>query len=204
MRPVALAKTSSLELPQGNPLALTNRLNLQLLELPDALAKLEGVAMELEDCAFPTLKKVTCTSDTEEAFNEANWAILVGAIPRQEGMERGDLLKVNGGIFIPQGEALGRVAADDIQTLVVGNPCNSNALIAMHQAKDISPQRFYAMTMLDENRAKAQLAKRAGVAVTAVTQMTIWGNHSATQWPDFFNAKIDGKPAPKSLAILTG
>ena len=168
---------------------------LQLLELPAALPALEGVAMELDDCAFPLLKKITCTSELNTAFDGANWAILVGAVPRKEGMERSDLLKVNGGIFIPQGKAINNSAADDVRVLVVGNPCNTNALIAMHTAKDVPRQRFHAMTMLDENRAKTQLAQKAGVDVAAVSNITIWGNHSATQWPDFYNAKINGLPA---------
>ena len=133
------------------------------------------------------------------AFKDANWALLVGAIPRKDGMERADLLNVNGGIFGPQGKAINDNAADDVRVLVVGNPCNTNALIAMHSAPDVPNDRFFAMTMLDENRAKTQLAKKAGVDVTSVSNMTIWGNHSATQWPDFYNAKIDGKPATEVI-----
>ncbi|MAE74691.1 MAG: malate dehydrogenase [Bdellovibrionaceae bacterium] len=168
---------------------------LSLLELEPALPALEGVAMELDDCAFPLLKNITCTSDLNTAFSGVNWALLVGAVPRKDGMERADLLKVNGGIFGPQGKAINDNAASDVRTLVVGNPCNTNAFIAMNAAKDVPNDRFFAMTMLDENRAKTQLAKKAGVDVTAVTNMTIWGNHSATQWPDFYNAKINGKAA---------
>lgn len=169
--------------------------DLHLLELEAALPALEGVAMELDDCAFPLLKNVVCTSDLSKAFDGINWALMVGAVPRKAGMERSDLLKINGGIFTKQGEALSQYAASDIRTLVVGNPCNTNALIAMHNAKDVPHDRFYAMTMLDEKRARFQLAKKAGVDVTAVTEMTIWGNHSATQYPDFYHAKINGRSA---------
>src|SRR5690606_21651565 len=158
-----------------------------------------GVAMELDDCAFPLLKNIVCTSDLKTAFNGINWALLVGAVPRKDGMERADLLKINGGIFGPQGKAMAEVGASDVRALVVGNPCNTNALIAMHAAKGLPQDRFVAMTMLDENRAKIQLAKKAGVDVTAVTNMTIWGNHSATQWPDFYNAKINGKKATEVI-----
>ena len=136
-----------------------------------------------------------CTSDLKTAFNGINWALLVGAVPRKDGMERADLLKINGGIFGPQGKAMAEVGASDVRALVVGNPCNTNSLIAMHSAKGLTQDRFFAMTMLDENRAKTQLAKKAGVDISAVTNMTIWGNHSATQWPDFYNAKIGGKKA---------
>lgn len=173
---------------------------LQLLELEQALPALNGVAMELDDCAFPLLKNIVCTSDLKTAFNGINWALLVGAVPRKDGMERADLLKINGGIFGPQGKAMAEVGASDVRALVVGNPCNTNALIAMHSAKGLPQDRFFAMTMLDENRAKIQLAKKAGVDVTAVTNMTIWGNHSATQWPDFYNAKINGKNATEVIS----
>ncbi len=168
---------------------------LQLLELPAALGALQGVAMELEDCAFPLLKNVVCTSDLKEVFSGVNYAILVGAIPRKDGMERGDLLKVNGGIFAPQGKAINDHGASDARVFVVGNPCNTNCLIAMHAAKDMPKDRFFAMTTLDENRAKAQLAVKAGVSIEEVKKMTIWGNHSATQYPDFYNATINGKRA---------
>ncbi len=167
---------------------------LQLLELERALPALEGVAMELEDCAFGLLKNIVCTHDLKTAFKDINWALLVGSVPRKEGMERADLLKVNGGIFAPQGKALNDYAASNVKALVVGNPCNTNALIAMNAAKDIPKENFFAMTMLDENRAKAQLAKKACSSVASVSNMTIWGNHSATQWPDFTNAKIQGRP----------
>lgn len=166
---------------------------LQLLELEHALPALQGVAMELDDCAFPLLKKITCTSDLNVAMKDVNWAILVGSVPRKDGMERADLLKINGGIFTGQGKAINDNAAKDVRVFVVGNPCNTNCLIAMNAAKDIPNDRFFAMTSLDENRAKTQLAQKAGVDVTEVQNMTIWGNHSATQYPDFFNAKIGGK-----------
>lgn len=169
---------------------------LQLIELEQALGALKGVAMELDDCAFPLLKKITCTSDLSVGFKDVNWAILVGSVPRKDGMERADLLKINGGIFTAQGKAIADNAAADVRVFVVGNPCNTNALIAMNAAKaKVSADRFYAMTTLDENRAKTQLAQKAGVDVSAVTNMTIWGNHSATQYPDFYNAKINGKSA---------
>ncbi len=172
---------------------------LNLLELPQAINALEGVAMELDDCAFPNLKKITCTDQLDVAMDSINWALLVGAVPRKQGMERSDLLKVNGQIFGPQGKAINNKAAKDVRVLVVGNPCNTNCYIAMNNALDIPKNRFFAMTMLDENRAKIQLAKKAGVAVTEVSNVTIWGNHSATQYPDFFNAKINGRPASEVI-----
>ena len=175
------------------------KVELRLLELPSAQKALEGVAMELEDCAFPLLEGIICTSELKTAFDGAHWALLVGAVPRKEGMERADLLKVNGGIFVPQGKAINDFAANDIQVLVVGNPCNTNALIAQYAARDIPKNRFYAMTMLDENRAKALLAQKSGHPTTAISHMTIWGNHSATQWPDFYNAKIDGHATPEII-----
>jgi len=168
---------------------------LQLLELEQALPALHGVAMELDDCAFPLLKKIVCTSDLNQAMKGANWALLVGSVPRKQGMERSDLLQINGGIFTKQGQAINDYAADDVNVFVVGNPCNTNCLIAMHHARDVPNNRFHAMTMLDELRARTQLATKAGVAITDVTQMTIWGNHSATQYPDFYNAKINGQSA---------
>lgn len=168
---------------------------LNLLELPQALPSLEGVAMELDDCAFPLLKRVYCTSNINDAMDGTNWALLVGSVPRKQGMERSDLLKINGGVFIDQGKAINARASDDVRIFVVGNPCNTNCLIAKHHAKDIPDNRFYAMTMLDELRSRTQLAKKAGVDLSAVSEMTIWGNHSATQYPDFYNAKINGKSA---------
>ena len=168
---------------------------LQLIEIPPALGALEGVVMELQDCAFPLLKGIKPTADINEGFSGVNWALLVGSVPRKAGMERKDLLGINGKIFTGQGQAIQRGAASDVRVLVVGNPCNTNCLIAMNNAKDIPTDRWFAMTRLDENRAKSQLAIKAGVEITKVSNMTIWGNHSATQYPDFYNAKIDGKPA---------
>jgi malate dehydrogenase len=170
--------------------------HLQLIEIPPALPSLNGVVMELQDCAFPLLKGITATSDLDVGFRGVNWALLVGSVPRKAGMERKDLLGINGKIFVGQGNALERGAASDVRILVVGNPCNTNCLIAMNNAKSIPSDRWYAMTRLDENRAKSQLALRAGVQVTEVSNMAIWGNHSATQYPDFYNARISGKPAP--------
>src|SRR5580693_8382428 len=172
---------------------------LKLIEIPEALKALEGVVMELEDCAFPLITKLTPTADLSEGFRGVNWALLVGSVPRKAGMERKDLLGINGKIFIGQGHAIQKNAASDVRIHVVGNPCNTNCLIAMNNAPDVPRDRFFAMTRLDENRAKAQLAKKAGVDVTAVTNMTIWGNHSATQYPDFTSAKISGKPAAEVI-----
>lgn len=172
---------------------------LNLLELEPALPALHGVAMELDDCAFPLLKRIACTSDLNKAMDGVNWALLVGSVPRKQGMERSDLLQINGGIFTKQGHAINDNASDDVRVFVVGNPCNTNCLIAMHHAKDISNDRFFSMTTLDELRARTQLAQKAGVDITAVTQMTIWGNHSATQYPDFYNAKINGVSAPQVI-----
>lgn len=177
-------------------------LEFRLLELEATMPALEGVAMELDDCAFPLLKKITCTSDINTAMQGTNWALLVGAVPRKAGMERSDLLKINGGIFKAQGKAINDHAADNVRILVVGNPCNTNALITMHHAKDIPQDRFYAMTMLDENRARMQLAKKAGVEVTAVENLYIWGNHSATQYPDFYHATIQQKPVTEVISDL--
>lgn len=174
--------------------------DLHLLELEQSLPTLRGVVMELEDCAFPLLRNIVCTSDLKTAMSGVNMALLVGAVPRKAGMERGDLLKINGGIFTAQGRAINDHAASDVQILVVGNPCNTNCLIAMHNAPDVPRDRFYAMTRLDENRAKALLAKRANVAVTAIENMIVWGNHSATQYPDFYNAKINGKQATQVIS----
>lgn len=173
---------------------------LQLLELEQALPAAKGVIMELDDCAFPLLQKVSVSHKAEEAFADVNWALLVGSVPRKAGMERGDLLKINGSIFTSQGKAIESSAASDVRILVVGNPCNTNCLIAMNNAKKIPANRWFALTKLDENRAKSQLAQKAGVPVSQVSNMTIWGNHSATQYPDFFNAKISGKPAPDKIA----
>ena len=172
---------------------------LNLLELPQSMPMLEGVAMELDDCAFPLLKRIVCTSELKTAMDGVNWALLVGSSPRKQGMERSDLLQINGGIFSQQGQALNDWAAKDVRAVVVGNPCNTNCLIAMNHAKDIPSDRFYAMTALDELRSRTQLAKKAGVDVTAVTQMTIWGNHSSTQYPDFEHAKINGISAAQVI-----
>lgn len=172
---------------------------LNLIELEQALPALNGVAMELEDCAFPLLKRIVCTSSLKEGMDGVNWALLVGSVPRKQGMERSDLLEINGGIFIEQGRAINDFGADDVRAFVVGNPCNTNCLIAKYNAPDVPDDRFFAMTTLDELRARAQLAIKAGVDVTEVSQMTIWGNHSATQYPDFYNAKINGISAAKVI-----
>ncbi|MDQ1456419.1 MAG: malate dehydrogenase [Actinomycetota bacterium] len=168
---------------------------LHLLEITPALGALGGVVMELDDCAFPLLAGVVATDDAHKAFDGVNTALLVGSRPRTKGMERKELLEANGAIFTAQGKALASSAADDVRVLVVGNPANTNCLIAMNNAKSIPPERFTAMTRLDHNRAKAQIAAKTGAQVAAVTNMTIWGNHSATQYPDLFNAKVDGKTA---------
>jgi malate dehydrogenase len=168
---------------------------LHLIEIPDALGALDGVVMELHDCAFPLLESVVPTADLSEGFRDINWALLVGSVPRKAGMERKDLLGINGKIFIGQGQAIEKNAASDVRVLVVGNPCNTNCLIAMNNAKEIPRDRWFAMTRLDENRARAQLAHKAGVGIGLVTNMTIWGNHSSTQYPDFYNARIDNRLA---------
>jgi malate dehydrogenase len=172
---------------------------LNLIEIQPALDTLKGVVMELDDCAFPLLKEVVATTDLDEGFKDVNWALLVGSVPRKAGMERGDLLNINGKIFTSQGQAIARNAASDVRILVVGNPCNTNCLIAMNNAAGVPNDRWFAMTMLDENRAKTQLAQKAGVDVTEVTNMTIWGNHSATQYPDFYSAQISGKSAAEVI-----
>lgn len=173
---------------------------LRLIEIEPAMKALEGVAMELDDCAFPLLSDIVMTTDLSVGFNSTSWALLVGAMPRKAGMERGDLLSVNGGIFGPQGRAIQENAASDIRVLVVGNPCNTNCLIARSNAPDIPAERFFAMTRLDQNRAKTQLAKKAGVTVDDVSNVAIWGNHSATQFPDFANARIHGVPVPEVIS----
>ncbi len=172
---------------------------LRLLEIEPAMKALGGVAMELDDCAFPLLAGIETTSDLKNAFDGTSWALLVGSIPRKAGMERGDLLNVNGGIFKPQGQAINAHAASDVRVLVVGNPCNTNCLIARSNAPDVPADRWFAMTRLDENRAQTQLAQKAGVPVAQVSNVTIWGNHSATQYPDFANARIGGKPATEVI-----
>lgn len=172
---------------------------LHLIEIEPALPALGGVVMELDDCAFPLVKGIIPTSNLDEGFRGVNWALLVGSVPRKAGMERKDLLGINGKIFIGQGKAIEKNAARNVRVLVVGNPCNTNCLIAMNNAPGIPRDRFYAMTRLDENRAKSQLAKKAGVDVTAVTNVAVWGNHSSTQFPDFYNAKVNGRPATAAI-----
>src|ERR1051326_3009268 len=172
---------------------------LHLIEIPPALPALDGVVMELHDCAFPLLQSIVPTADLDEGFRDINWALLVGSVPRKAGMERKDLLGINGKIFIGQGQALQKNAASDVRVLVVGNPCNTNCLIAMNNAPRVPRDRFFAMTRLDENRARTQLAKKASVAVTAVTNLAVWGNHSSTMFPDFYNAKIAGRPVPDAI-----
>jgi len=174
------------------------RIILQLLEVTPALGALSGVKMELDDCAFPLLDGVVCTDDANVAFGDADVALLVGAMPRKDGMERKDLLSANGGIFKPQGEAIAKNAKKDIKVLVVGNPANTNALIALNNAAGIDPRQFTAMTRLDHNRAMSQLAERVNRPLSSITKMTVWGNHSTTQYPDLSHCEVDGKPA-KSL-----
>jgi malate dehydrogenase len=183
----------------GSMLGPDEPVELRLLEITPALPALEGVVMELDDCAFPLLSNVEIGDDPNAIFEGVNLACLVGARPRSKGMERGDLLEANGAIFKPQGRALNDHAADDIKVLVTGNPANTNALIAMSNAPDIPPERFNALTRLDHNRAIAQLAAKTGSSVNDVSQMTIWGNHSATQYPDLFNAKVGGRNAAEAV-----
>jgi malate dehydrogenase len=172
---------------------------LHLIEIEPVLPALSGVVMELDDCAFPLLKGVVATANLDEGFRGVNWALLVGSIPRKAGMERKDLLGINGKIFIGQGQAIQKNAASDVRVHVVGNPCNTNCLICMNNAPEIPRERFFAMTRLDENRAKSQLAKKAGVDITSVSNVAVWGNHSSTQFPDFYNAKINGQPATQLI-----
>jgi malate dehydrogenase len=172
---------------------------LHLLEITPALPALEGVAMELDDCSFSTLKDIVITDNAEKAFDGCNYALLVGSFPRKAGMERKELLDINGKIFVGQGKALAAKAASDVRILVVGNPCNTNCLVARSNGRSIPAERWTAMTRLDHNRARTALAKKAGVSNSDVTQMTIWGNHSNTQFPDFSNAKINGKPAEQTI-----
>lgn len=168
--------------------------HLNLLEIEPALGALEGVKMELDDCAFPNLKSITTTADADTGFGDCDWALLVGAAPRKKGMERADLLKVNGGIFTGQGKSIGANAKKTCKVVVVGNPCNTNALICANAASELDPRNVMAMTMLDENRAVAQIAAKAGVDTTAVKNLNIWGNHSPTMFPDYFHATVNGKP----------
>ena len=179
----------------GSMLGPDTPVALQLLEITPALGALEGVRMELDDGAFPLLSEIVCTDDADTAFGDADVALLVGAMPRKAGMERADLLEANGGIFKPQGEALSRSARRDVKVLVVGNPANTNALIAQRNSADLDPGRFTAMTRLDHNRAKTQLAQRLGASVNDITKMTIWGNHSTTQFPDLFHCEVNGANA---------
>ena len=173
---------------------------LRLIEIQPMMDALDGVIMELNDCAFPLLEEVVSTSDPNEGFKDTSWALLVGSVPRKAGMERSDLLGINGRIFVEQGKAIANSAAGDVRILVVGNPCNTNCLIAMNHAKAVPSNHWFAMTRLDENRAKYQLAWKAGVPVTSVSNVTIWGNHSATQYPDFYNARVNGAPAPDVIS----
>ena len=183
----------------GSMLGPDTPVQLQLLEITPALGALEGVKMELDDCAFPLLTDVVCTDDADVAFGDADVALLVGAMPRKDGMDRSDLLSANGGIFKPQGQALSRSAKRDVKVLVVGNPANTNALIAMSNAADLAPKQFTAMTRLDHNRAISQLAAKLGVSVNDVTKMTIWGNHSNTQYPDLFHCEVGGRNAYEAV-----
>jgi len=183
----------------GQLLGPDTPVRLRLLEVPQAVRAAEGVALELQDCAFPLLSGVDITDDATQAFDGVNVALLVGARPRTKGMERGDLLEANGGIFAPQGRAINAGAADDVRVLVVGNPANTNALIAKAAAPDVPGERFTAMTRLDHNRAVAQLAAKLGVPLTEVKRMTIWGNHSATQYPDLYHAEVGGKIAAEQV-----
>jgi malate dehydrogenase len=183
----------------GHLLGADTPVRLRLLEIPQAVKAAEGTAMELEDCAFPLLSGIDITDDAKTAFDGVNVALLVGARPRSKGMERGDLLSANGGIFKPQGEAINAGAADDVRVLVVGNPANTNALIAQQHAPDVPAERFTAMTRLDHNRALAQLSKKLEVSVTDIKKLTIWGNHSATQYPDLFHAEVNGTNAAAAV-----
>jgi malate dehydrogenase len=183
----------------GSMLGLDQPVELRLIEIPSALKALEGVVMKLADCAFPLVTSMIPTSDLDEGFRGVHWALLVGSVPRKQGMERKELLGINGKIFTGQGRAIEKNAASDVRILVVGNPCNTNCLIAMNNGKGVPSNRWFAMTRLDENRAKSQLATKAGTHVSSVSNLAIWGNHSSTQYPDFYNAKIDGKPATEVI-----
>ncbi|GAB2671353.1 malate dehydrogenase [Saccharopolyspora gloriosae] len=183
----------------GQLIGADTPIKLRLLEIPQAVKAAQGTAMELDDCAFPLLSSVDVFDDARAAFDGTNVALLVGARPRTKGMERGDLLEANGGIFKPQGEAINAGAADDVKVLVVGNPANTNALIAQSHAPDVPAERFTAMTRLDHNRALTQLAQKLGTTVTEIKKLTIWGNHSATQYPDLFHAEVDGKIAAEQV-----
>jgi malate dehydrogenase len=186
-------------LASGSMLGPDQPVELRLIEIPIALQALEGVVMELEDCAFPLVTSIIPTTDLDEGFRGINWALLVGSVPRKQGMERKDHLGINGKIFTGQGRAIEKNAASDVRVLVVGNPCNTNCLIAMNNGKGVPSDRWFAMTRLDEDRAKWQLAAKAGTHVSSVSNLAIWGNHSSTQYPDFYNAKIDGQPATEVI-----
>ena len=183
----------------GQMLGPNTPIVLRLLEIEPAMKALEGVVMELDDCAFPLLAGIEATSDLKHAFTDTNWALLVGSIPRKAGMERSDLLNVNGGIFKPQGRAIAENAASDVRVLVVGNPCNTNCLIARSNATEVPADRWFAMTRLDQNRAETQIAKKVGVGVAEVKNLVIWGNHSSTQFPDFANATVGGLAVPAAV-----
>src|SRR5260370_25358831 len=186
-------------LASGEVFGPNRKVILQLLEITQVMPALEGVAMELDDCSFSTLQDIIVTDDANKVFKDCNWALLVGSFPRKQGMERKDLLGINGKIFVGQGKALAAHAAKDARILVVGNPCNTNCLVAYNNGRDIPPERWTAMTRLDHNRARTALARKAGVANQELTQVTIWGNHSNTQYPDFTNAQIKGKPATQGI-----
>ncbi len=186
-------------LASGEVFGPNQKIILQMLEIPQGMQALEGVAMELDDCSFPTLQDMIVTDDPARAFQDCNWALLVGSFPRKQGMERKDLLGINGKIFVGQGKALAAKAAADVRILVVGTPCNTNCLVAYNNGRDIPVERWTAMTRLDHNRARSALARKAGVNNEDVTCVTIWGNHSNTQYPDFTNAKIKGKPATEVI-----
>ncbi len=186
-------------LASGEVFGPDKKIVLQLLEIPQAMPALEGVAMELDDCSFPALAGVVLTDDPNKAFDGCNWALLVGSFPRKQGMERKELLGINGKIFVGQGKALAARAARDVRILVVGNPCNTNCLVGYRNGRDIPAERWTAMTRLDHNRARTALARKAGVANADVTRVTIWGNHSNTQYPDFTNALVKGRPAPEVI-----
>ena len=183
----------------GQMLGPNTPIVLRLLEIEPAMKALECVVMELDDCAFPLLAGIEATSDLKHAFTDTNWALLVGSIPRKAGMERSDLLNVNGGIFKPQGRAIAENAASDVRVLVVGNPCNTNCLIARSNAPEVPADRWFAMTRLDQNRAETQIAKKVGVGVAEVKNLVIWGNHSSTQFPDFANATVGGLAVPAAV-----
>lgn len=190
-------------LASGQMFGSDQPLRIRLVEIPPALPSLEGVVMELQDGAFPLVQEMIPTADLAEGFRGTNWALLVGSVPRKQGMERKDLLGINGRIFVGQGQAIQQNAAPDVRVLVVGNPCNTNCLIAMKNAPEVPAHRWFAMTRLDENRARTQLAMKAGVPVARVDRLAVWGNHSATQYPDFENARIAGRPAAEAITDRT-